>query len=151
MSQPTALQRFSWLVHEVNGRQVVGMPGVRDPENPCEAFQPGKPGGTCETDGHYICDECTERATCADCGNRPMYCECDGGQMAEYRHPLKKVRIGCPLEDLTRANARELREEIAKRQAAIERWTGHVEVGDLHDEVRWLEARLVELGGEPSC
>lgn len=73
----SALQRFSWLVHEVNGRSVVGMPGVRDPEHPCEAFSPGKPGGTCLTDGHYLCDECAERKTCeTGCGERPMHCTC---------------------------------------------------------------------------
>jgi len=54
------------------------MPGVRDPEYPCEAFNPGEPAGTeCETDGHYICDECIERASCdCGCGNRPSQCAC---------------------------------------------------------------------------
>jgi hypothetical protein len=54
---------FEWAVLEatVNGRSCVGMPGVRDPEYPCEAFAPGEPGyGRCDTDGHYMCMECKE-------------------------------------------------------------------------------------------
>jgi len=38
-----------------------GTPGVRDPDNPCEAFIPGTPHphGDCNTDGHYLCAECS--------------------------------------------------------------------------------------------
>lgn len=56
-----ALERWSWLVAEANGRAVVGMPGVRDPENRCDVFQPGTPGvyGDCGGDGHYVCRECS--------------------------------------------------------------------------------------------
>lgn len=56
--------------------------GVRDPENPCTSFKLGKPTdrGTCLTDGHYVCDDCTERATCEGCGFRPSDCHCPGGQ-----------------------------------------------------------------------
>lgn len=57
-----ALDRWRWLVEEVNGRRAFGMPGVRDPDAPCDAFAPGKPAGKCETDGHYMCDECSNRA-----------------------------------------------------------------------------------------
>jgi hypothetical protein len=93
MSSADPLTRFSWLVHEVNGRQTMGMPGVRDPENPCEAFRTGRPDGDCGTDGHYLCDECSERATCADgCGNRPMHCDCEGGPFAEYRRRVDGSR-----------------------------------------------------------
>jgi len=54
-----------------------GAPGIRDPEAPCEAFAPGEPSGDCLTDGHYLCDECRERATCeGGCGRRPSQCEC---------------------------------------------------------------------------
>lgn len=39
-----------------------GIPGNRDPENVCTAFSPRKRGpgdvGECESDGHYLCDEC---------------------------------------------------------------------------------------------
>jgi len=40
-----------------------GAPGVRDPEFPCDQFDPGMPeiGNTCETDGHYLCQECGRR------------------------------------------------------------------------------------------
>jgi len=50
--------------------------GIRDPSAPCTAFVTGDPAGTCQTDGHYICDECIERATCSGCGERPSRCEC---------------------------------------------------------------------------
>jgi hypothetical protein len=56
----------------------LGQPGVRDPDNVCDAFTPGKPGlhSACNTDGHYLCDSCHERKTCAGCGQRPMLCAC---------------------------------------------------------------------------
>jgi hypothetical protein len=73
-----ALQRWAWLVAEVNGRAVLGQPGMRDPDAPCDDFNPGTPSGECRTDGHYMCDECTHRATCPKSGVRPGHCECDG-------------------------------------------------------------------------
>lgn len=45
------------------GRAVMGMPGCRDtaPGLNCDAFTPGEPGnGECDTDGHYMCAECSE-------------------------------------------------------------------------------------------
>lgn len=41
-----------------------GTPGVRDVDNPCSMFQPGPVlySAGCETDGHYICDECEHSA-----------------------------------------------------------------------------------------
>lgn len=52
-----------WLA--LNGYPTVGAPGVRDPDAPCDAFEPvgapfaRAPGtGDCSTDGHYMCDEC---------------------------------------------------------------------------------------------
>ncbi len=40
-------------------------PDPRDPDNPCDEFEPMEPGhhetGTCETDGHYRCKECRHR------------------------------------------------------------------------------------------
>lgn len=43
---------------------------------PC--FRRGEPttDGKCQTNGHYMCNECSERATCFGCGNRPADCEC---------------------------------------------------------------------------
>ena len=76
----SALQRWEWLVASVNGRGTIGQPGVRDPEYPCEAFEPGdpEPDATCMTDGHYMCNECVRRASCEDgCGQRPNSCACE--------------------------------------------------------------------------
>jgi hypothetical protein len=70
------LRRWNELHAYANGRTILGMDGVRDPESLCDAFARGTPAGTCDTDGHYLCDECRERATCAGCGYRPTRCEC---------------------------------------------------------------------------
>jgi hypothetical protein len=72
-----------------------GQPGLRDPDNQCEAFNPGKPGlrGGCNTDGHYLCDGCTERKTCAGCGKRPMTCECAPCRCCR-RYPPGSVCLG---------------------------------------------------------
>lgn len=55
-----ALDRWNQLVAAVNGRSILGSPGVRDPDAPCSAFHPGEPleDGDCDTDGHYLCREC---------------------------------------------------------------------------------------------
>jgi hypothetical protein len=68
--------RLAVLAHEG-----FGVKGIRDPESPCTMFDPGDPPmfsfADCETDGHYLCDECTQRATCpGGCGKRPSRCEC---------------------------------------------------------------------------
>lgn len=44
------------------GPHVLGAPGIRDPESPCRAYDPGprRAGADCETDGHYLCAGCTE-------------------------------------------------------------------------------------------
>lgn len=51
---------------------------TRDADNPCDGFKRGKPQprAQCDTDGHYMCDECEERKTCNGCGERPSRCEC---------------------------------------------------------------------------
>jgi hypothetical protein len=40
----------------------VGIPGMRDPNSPCEAFTPRQKynddWSDCQTDGHYLCREC---------------------------------------------------------------------------------------------
>jgi hypothetical protein len=45
-----------------NGRKPVGLPGNRDPENPCVVYEPRpvEPGdfADCQGDGHYLCKEC---------------------------------------------------------------------------------------------
>jgi hypothetical protein len=55
-----------------------GAPGVRDPEAPCEEFEPGTPDGSCGTDGHYMCHECERAQLCEDCGQSDARCECEG-------------------------------------------------------------------------
>ena len=64
------IDAWKLLEHEVNGRAVVGMLGVRDPEFPCDEYQPTDnvdllgmrvtaPGdGLCDSDGHYLCVGC---------------------------------------------------------------------------------------------
>ena len=41
----------------------IGVPGLRDKENPCNWYMPTKNkdlfiGADCESDGHYLCKEC---------------------------------------------------------------------------------------------
>jgi hypothetical protein len=47
-------------------KEPVGLPRRRDPENRCEAYEPRacEPGDwrDCDTDGHYLCEECCHRA-----------------------------------------------------------------------------------------
>lgn len=72
---PTLADFWSWLARtayrrymrnaKAHGTKPTGIPGNRDPEAPCTAFEPRarKQGdwGDCETDGHYLCDECCHR------------------------------------------------------------------------------------------
>lgn len=58
------------LVHAIHGRPVFGQRGVRDPDSPCEEFDPVEGidmlglritaplDGDCWTDGHYLCGGC---------------------------------------------------------------------------------------------
>ncbi len=44
-------------------KMLVGVPGIRDPENRCPMYAPrkrrrGDSPAECETDGHYLCNEC---------------------------------------------------------------------------------------------
>lgn len=71
-------KRWAELVATANGRTLVGMAGVRAPGEECEGFSPGEPGfGDCDTDGHYMCVECSciskralrrRRDQCEACG-----------------------------------------------------------------------------------
>lgn len=39
----------------------IGIPGIRDKDNPCDLYQPKKkkiPFADCESDGHYLCKKC---------------------------------------------------------------------------------------------
>jgi hypothetical protein len=58
-------------------RAVFGAPGVRDPEHPCDEFDPGEPDGHCGTDGHYMCTECRHADLCERCNESEMRCECE--------------------------------------------------------------------------
>ena len=55
---------YRWFMRMNDQKPFVGQPALRDPDNPCEAFQPGKPIGfaECETDGHYLCWTCKHSA-----------------------------------------------------------------------------------------
>ncbi len=56
-----------------------GAPGIRDPENLCDAFDPGEPAvdNRCDSDGHYLCMECKHLRLCeGGCGARATQCEC---------------------------------------------------------------------------
>ena len=61
----SAIARWAELEATVNGRVLVGMEGVRDPDFRCEGFRRAdqEPKDAlalrdCDTDGHYLCDEC---------------------------------------------------------------------------------------------
>jgi hypothetical protein len=85
----SALDRWSWLVAELNGRVVIGMPGVRDPEHVCEEFDPGSPDehGSCDSDGHYMCYECKHLHLCGDCKRAATQCECSDERFLERHGP----------------------------------------------------------------
>jgi hypothetical protein len=58
----SVLEAWEDLERFVNGRAPrMGQPGVRDPDGRCDAFD-GRGydgGGDCESDGHYLCLECS--------------------------------------------------------------------------------------------
>lgn len=56
-----ALHRWNALVAELNGRPLVGTPGIRDVDHPCEEYDgKGYNGrGECMSDGHYECNRCS--------------------------------------------------------------------------------------------
>ena len=72
---PTAIDFWHWLARlayrrysvrsKASGTKPVGIPGNRDPNNPCSAFEPRNKAagdwGDCETDGHYLCADCCHR------------------------------------------------------------------------------------------
>jgi hypothetical protein len=47
-------------------KKPVGIPGNRDPDIPCGSYEPIEwktpAWNDCQTDGHYLCDECCHRA-----------------------------------------------------------------------------------------
>ncbi len=51
---------------EPGEKKPVGVPGNRDPDNPCTAYEPVEwrvpVWNDCQTDGHYLCAECCHRA-----------------------------------------------------------------------------------------
>jgi len=78
------------VVSELNGGRIPdGVAGIRDIDAPCEEFLPEgecAPGGAafsdCETDGHYLCEECvhisvralrSRRDECEDCGTKLVH------------------------------------------------------------------------------
>jgi hypothetical protein len=63
VTAPMSMQEWEALRRFVNGEpSLLGTVGVRDPENPCEAFD-GRNydgSGSCSSDGHYLCVECSQ-------------------------------------------------------------------------------------------
>lgn len=62
-----AVALFAYRRWAVPGeKKPVGVPGNRDPDAPCSAYEPIRRSKTtwadCQTDGHYLCDECCHRA-----------------------------------------------------------------------------------------
>lgn len=68
----SARSEWSNMIAFVNGHDVVGAPGVRDPDARCDEYQPtvdpapdwlglrvtASGYGSCRTDGHYLCIGC---------------------------------------------------------------------------------------------
>jgi hypothetical protein len=66
----TLPRAWAELMADINGKRLFGQRGVRDPEHPCEEFEPvpdidwlglrlAAPGtGHCDSDGHYLCGGC---------------------------------------------------------------------------------------------
>lgn len=80
MTEP-ALQRWAELVAGVNGRTLFGQAGVRDPDNQCSEYDGlGYDGsGSCLSDGHYECQNCSKLAP-----NAPRF-ENEGGRADRLR------------------------------------------------------------------
>lgn len=59
-----SIMRFAYKRIKYNqDKMPIGIPGNRDPENPCTGYSPrkrlsGDYPAECETDGHYLCKEC---------------------------------------------------------------------------------------------
>ena len=62
-----AIALFAYRRWAIPGeKKPVGIPGNRDPDHPCAAFEPlwknRETWDDCQTDGHYLCDECCHKA-----------------------------------------------------------------------------------------
>lgn len=59
----------------------VGIPHNRDPEYPCPGYEPTYNANiwwdNCETDGHYLCTECSHIKKCEICKEPMRECDCD--------------------------------------------------------------------------
>lgn len=69
-----------------------GTPGIRDIDHPCMNFDPTpmdlekRPfGGTCRTDGHYICRECNHLDLTSDYATERGMNPNDPGRLRELR------------------------------------------------------------------
>lgn len=67
------LRRWKKLEAQLNGRVAFGDAGVRDPENPCESFEPVATKD-CAGDGHYMCRECARLRACQSGGHKHNNC-----------------------------------------------------------------------------
>jgi len=56
-------------------KEPVGIPFRRDPESPCTGYEPRKKRlgdwDYCETDGHYLCQECCHKADVKEYPDNP--------------------------------------------------------------------------------
>ena len=92
MTASRVLLDWRRLELEVNGHAFVGKAGLRDPEAPCEMFEPGEPAsrGGCDTDGHYLCDECVFIAL-RELRRRRDQCEMCGAELVHGPWPGREL------------------------------------------------------------
>lgn len=89
----SSIARWAELEAAVNGRVLVGMEGVRDPDFRCEGFRradqepkDARSARDCDTDGHYLCDDCIHISD-KEARRRRGECAC-GGRVARFDDPL---------------------------------------------------------------
>lgn len=62
--------RMYYKIKPKGFKNIVGIPYERDPDNPCEGYEPFGHGlasfHNCETDGHYLCRKCCHKIAVED-------------------------------------------------------------------------------------
>ncbi len=80
-------------------KKPVGVPGNRDPESPCTAYEPlewrAPTWNDCQTDGHYLCAECCHRAPTKEFAEE----DCPGHVASEF-DPKICGRCGTHIDSL---------------------------------------------------
>jgi len=74
-------------------------------------FSEGTPAGTCNTDGHYLCRECSHAIPfCAGCDYQPSQCECEErAERAREKRERTRKRLLTLVPVLTQRQARATR------------------------------------------